>query len=464
MLASDGGGRILWSVGSRTFVSGRTSAALPLGRVSMRPHLALLMICSAWALPSGAAAQTDLLVAPADAPMYRLSNFRVEADRFGQGVMLLDFQRTREGAGNCSVRGRSPRGFVSIAAFVPGGVESGTMQFRSILGNLKQQQIDLEVFFVQTHNWGDGKTGYAVVSNPARLGNPGPSPEPRAWTKEEEQAYANHKRIMADDAAQKPRKSYPVSIDVPEDSQVVPTEAAITRGVPLQACYSGKWNPLTALSQNEDGSINVRWDDYGPTFDCSMIREELIIKKVLLVRSPEGSLAALPSAEAQKRGLLDTPPKPRKSYPVSIAVPNHSQLVPADASLPAGTRLQACYAGKWNPITHLSENKDGSLNVRWDDYGPAFDCSMNREELIIRKSALQELQQEPKKENPPATKQPAWRMWTDTTGKFTVRAQLLRRSDTSVTLLTEAGREVTLPTSKLSEADREFLRTLAPAP
>ena len=422
------------------------------------------MICSAWALPSEAAAQTDLLVAPADAPMYRLSNFRVEVDRFGQGVMLLDFQRTREGAGNCSVRGRSPRGFVSIAAFVPGGVESGTMQFRSILGNLKQQQVDLELFFVQTHNWGDGKTRYAVVSNPARLGNPGPSPEPRAWTKEEEQAYANHKRIMADDAAQKPRKSYPVSIAVPDDSRFVPAEARLARGVPLQACYSEKWNPLTALSENEDGSINVRWDDYGPMFDCSMIREELIIKKALLVRSPDGGLAALPPAEPEKRGVLDAPLKPRKSYPVSIAVPNHSQPVPADAALPPGTPLQACYAGKWNPITYLSDNKDGSLNVRWDDYGPAFDCSMVREELIIRKSALQELQQEPKNANPPASKQPEWRTWTDTTGKFTVRAQLLRRSDGAISLRTEAGREVTLPISKLSEADREFLRTTAPTP
>jgi hypothetical protein len=80
--------------------------------------------------------------------------------------------------------------------------------------------------------------------------------------------------------------------------------------------------------------------------------------------------------------------KPLKRYPVTIAVPPDSQFVPADAQLQAGTKLQACWSGKWNPITFLSENKDGTLTVHWDDFGEIFDCSMSRNELIIKKDDL----------------------------------------------------------------------------
>jgi len=36
--------------------------------------------------------------------------------------------------------------------------------------------------------------------------------------------------------------------------------------------------------------------------------------------------------------------KPRKSYPVAIAVPTDPQVVPADAKLPPGKRFQACWS------------------------------------------------------------------------------------------------------------------------
>jgi hypothetical protein len=189
-----------------------------------------------------------------------------------------------------------------------------------------------------------------------------------------------------------------------------------------------------------------------------MVREELIIKKALLTKSPaDGSLTTLSRGEMEKRGLV--PAKPLKSYPVSIAVPGHSQLVPRDLKLPSGTKLEACYAGKWNPITTLSENQDGTLNVRWDDYGAVYDCSMAREELIIKRTVVQKLQEAPENAAAPADKAPELRTWTDSTGQHTVRAALVNKSDTTVTLRTDAGRDLTLPIAKLSEADREFLRS-----
>jgi predicted Zn finger-like uncharacterized protein len=189
----------------------------------------------------------------------------------------------------------------------------------------------------------------------------------------------------------KPRKAYPVTIAVPEHSAIVPASGTIPPGTRLEACWAGKWNPTTTLSANDDGSLNVRWDAFGPDFDCSMVRDELIIRKDAarqLGINIEASESSPPATSAAKPAGGDARPKPLKSYPVTIAVPADSQAVPADAKLPPGTRLQACWAGKWNPITLLSENDDGTLTVRWDDFGPTYDCRMTREELIVKTDAL----------------------------------------------------------------------------
>ena len=321
----------------------------------MSVRFVALVVCSLAVLQSVALADTELLVASKNAPMYRLSNFRTENDRFGNQVMLFEFTRTRPGANDVTVgvRGKSSRGYVSISASISSFVDSGTMQMKSLFGSGGNQKLDLEIFLAQSHSWGDGKTRYAVVSNAVRLGNPGPTIEPRAWTTEEEKQYENYKRIMADPNAHKPHKSYAVSIDVPDDSQVVPKAAKVTPGTLLEACFQKKWHPLTTLSENTDGSVNVRWDTFGAQYDCSMTRDELIIKKAFLVKgATDGSLVTLSRADAKKRGLVKDPPKPSptakplKAYPVSIAVPNHSQFVPKDAKLKPGTKLQACYGGQ----------------------------------------------------------------------------------------------------------------------
>ena len=57
----------------------------------MRIRLIAMVVCSFATLQSVATAETDLLVASKDAPLYRLSNFRMETDRFGRKVMQFDF-------------------------------------------------------------------------------------------------------------------------------------------------------------------------------------------------------------------------------------------------------------------------------------------------------------------------------------------------------------------------------------
>jgi hypothetical protein len=506
-------------------------------------------------LPATAA---DDLVAPlADSPRYQLSNLRTETDRFGRSVIAIDYRRTKEGPGSVSVSGRSAGGRTSVSAYISTSQDSGTVRLSNMFGG-RGTINDIEFYLVQNYRIDANKTVKVLISNPVRLGNPGGSTTTRTLTAAEKAQHQEFVRIMNDDSAHKPnkeykvsikppegsefvsntvkltkgtrlqacyqdnwhplttisenddgtvnvrwdkygpsfdcamkrgelvietslvaslgshpasrypvtvpnwssesarttsapsadakrRKSYPVSISVPLDSEVVAADLTIKAGVKLQACYAGKWNPITALSENKDGTLNVRWDEYGSGFDCSMLRSELIIKKAMAQQ-----LRSNPDAVSES-----TPPLRRKNYAVSIAVPTDSAFVPGDAVLKPGTKLQACYASKWNPITFLSHASDGTLNVRWDDYGEAFDCSMVRNELIIKKSVLKTMQSSPAAGE--------LRTFTDATGRFKVKAKVVRQTATEVTLLTEQGKEVTLPLTRLSEADQEFLKSAATA-
>jgi hypothetical protein len=520
----------------------------------------LLSVCFALTLGSASAATAeDLLTPAADAPQYQLSNMRAERDSLGRLGIAVDFKRTRPGKGTVSVGGKSGQQQLSISAWIPTSEESGTMSLGSLFGG--DITTDIELYFVQKTRLSASKTMSSMVSNAVRLGNPGAPSTPRPWTAEEQAQRKEFVRIMNDDAAHKPTSTYPVSVQVPDGSEFVPNTAKLIKGtrlhacyqnkwyplttisenddgtvnvrwddygadydcsmnrgelviatslisslgkhpatrfpktvpnwasesakttppgappgspaatnskpypvtiavpsdsefvpkdlklkpgIPLQACYAGKWNPITALAENADGTLEVRWDEYGAAFDCNMVRQELIIKKELaqqLRTNPAAVKIAAPNATA----------KPRKDYPVSIAVPADSEFVPKDAELKPGTKLEACYAGTWNPMTFLSANEDGTLNVRWDDYGPSFDCSMVRNELIIKKSVL-------KASTAPSPAATEMRTFTDATGRFKVKAKVVKLSETQVTLLTEQGKEVTLPLAKLSPADQEFLR------
>ena len=55
------------------------------------------------------------------------------------------------------------------------------------------------------------------------------------------------------------------------------------------------------------------------------------------------------------------------------------------------------------------------------------------------------------------------RKWTNDTGKFSVEAELVEAKDGSVTLKKQNGKVITVPLSKLSKADRDFLASIVRA-
>ena len=173
-----------------------------------------------------------------------------------------------------------------------------------------------------------------------------------------------------------------------------------------------------------------------------MLRSELIINKDLVAK-----IKANPDFKPS------IPPLKRKAYPIAVAIPADSQLVPDKVELPKGTKLQACWAGKWNNITFLSDASDGTLNIHWDDFGSGFDCSMLRSELIVKKAALAKISS-----GVPMTDLSKPRIWTDSTGKFTIKGSLKTKTATEITLLTDDGREIILPISRLSKEDQNLLK------
>lgn len=74
-----------------------------------------------------------------------------------------------------------------------------------------------------------------------------------------------------------------------------------------------------------------------------------------------------------------------KRYVISIPIPADRTLVAADTTVPIGTKLEACYAGRWEPVTVVAINDDGTITCNWDNW-KAFTYKMMREDLIIDKS------------------------------------------------------------------------------
>lgn len=74
-----------------------------------------------------------------------------------------------------------------------------------------------------------------------------------------------------------------------------------------------------------------------------------------------------------------------KRYPIKIAVPAGSSIVAADTEVKVGMKLGACYSGKWESVTVVELNSDGTITCSWDNW-KGFIYKMMREDLTIPKT------------------------------------------------------------------------------
>jgi len=73
-----------------------------------------------------------------------------------------------------------------------------------------------------------------------------------------------------------------------------------------------------------------------------------------------------------------------KRYKISIPVPTGYAVVDAASDVKVGMKLGACYAGRWESVTVVAINNDGTITCNWDNY-PSFTYRMMREDLTMGK-------------------------------------------------------------------------------
>ncbi|WP_372725157.1 hypothetical protein [Novipirellula sp.] len=71
-----------------------------------------------------------------------------------------------------------------------------------------------------------------------------------------------------------------------------------------------------------------------------------------------------------------------KRYKVTIPVPDGQAIVDADTDVKVGMKLGACYAGRWESVTVVAVNDDGTITCTWDKWS-GFTYRMMREDLTI---------------------------------------------------------------------------------
>lgn len=161
-------------------------------------------------------------------------------------------------------------------------------------------------------------------------------------------------------------KRYAINIPVPTGYEIVGPETLIEVGTKLKACYARSWSTVTVLATNDDGTLTCNWDSF-PSYTYKMMREDLV------VANENATEVAAESPSSQY---------PLKRYKINIPIPDGYVLVSADTEVKVGMKLQACYAGRWEFVSVVAANDDGTITCNWDKW-QAFTYNMLRQDLIV---------------------------------------------------------------------------------
>lgn len=495
-----------------------------------------------------------LIVAPSDAPRYRLTNLRLEDDQFGRATMVFDYTRVRAGKGRVHVAGRSAGGPLQISFAPPLDRDSGTVRLGKMPG-ATSGRYDFEFYFVSPAYWAGDYYGDCLVSNSVRMGSPGRVVSARAWNSQEQAAHARHQRssdtpdsppagyepvtsatelvpgmpikasrygdwsdaevlallenggvtvryageataetiqregwiaIRPDTAASPPNRFTPSmrvlaggKHPLPRDAGPVPDTVTLVRGAPVLLHRGGDWDEVF-VSEDLGPTVEVRYPEHPAPVDWKRKRVELAVRDATLaiLRTPtakqafaknliddslydEDEIPIDPEADAEAEGFgnrrgprRDTYKVFDRNYPIDAAIPRTATVVPDGIELPRGTPIGYCWGKNWQGATVIAD-RGPVVIIREDDSITSFVYRVERDQLIIRKRKLRELQ--PAGGSNLAQLRQESRTWTDSTGRHRVDARLVRVDADGVTLRKDNGREVTLPLNRLSEEDRSLL-------
>ena len=206
---------------------------------------------------SGAVAE-DLVVAPAEAPMYKLSNLRMESDRFGRAVLAVDYKLTREGSSGfyrARIGGKTNDGDLNVLGFSV-LEKSGTARIR--IHTMFGGGNDFEVYFLSDAM---SSTKF-LVSNVVRMGNPGARTKARPLTAKEKKSVARAKL----------RRTPPEGL--PDGYLAVDQATTLVPGMPVKAGRYGEWKNAEVISFKVAGRVVLKFE--GESRLESHVREKWI--------------------------------------------------------------------------------------------------------------------------------------------------------------------------------------------
>ena len=306
----------------------------------------------------------DLRVASPEAPRYELKNLRTEHDNFGRFVLAVDYKLKSEGTdfnGRATLSGRSKDGPLRVMG---AGMldDSGTMRI-SIhrFGIGRSSSVDYEVYFVVDEH----SKSPQLVSNIVSIGDPGAKSKARPWTEKEK----------ADAAKQKLFKTPPK--ELPEGFVAANQGTSMVPGMPVKAGYYGDWADAEVISFKVGGDVMLKYESEDRLQPHE--REKWIaISPEVLAKVKDDPSQFQPSVRALKDSRL--------------IIPDGAVAVAADLDLVSGTPLLMDYHSRWRDVYFLT-NSGGEIKIRDKVFGPSWDKTLNRGEMVISKNVLEQLQQ-----------------------------------------------------------------------
>lgn len=300
-----------------------------------------------------------LLVAPNEAPQYRLTNLRVEDDQFGRTVMVFDYTRIREGKGQVRVAGRSAAGPLRITFLPPINQDSGQVRLGKMPGG-GAGGYDFEFYFVSPAYWAGTRYGDCLVSNSVRIGNPGRVVSARAWNSEEQAAYQRH--LRSSDTPATPPPGY----------EPVTSATELLPGMPIKASCYGEWADAEVLALLEDGGVTVRYAGEN-TADTIQRDGWIAIEPRTLVGPTDRFTPSMHVLPGGKNAL------PRDAGPA-----------PDSVTLVRGTPVLLYRGNDWDEV-FVSEDRGPEVEVRYPNHPGRVDWKHDRAEIAVRDATLAQL-------------------------------------------------------------------------
>lgn len=100
-------------------------------------------------------------------------------------------------------------------------------------------------------------------------------------------------------------------------------------------------------------------------------------------KSSQSKNSSLEKSESTVASEKDRPARVLKPYPVNIPPLPKTSIVGMELPLRPGVGLACSWASKWSPVTVLAAHDDGSVRIRWNQYGENWDCDVARSSLIV---------------------------------------------------------------------------------